>query len=171
MTQRAQLNQPPEKGIQRTQFGWEVKKQTKYQIKTHKLFPRTQYYDNRISTREKDNNSSVLTYFLGEKKIKLTHCLPCYAWLRFKRNKIVLTCHGGYRVLRPSCKYLVEAPLWHLVGGRRLDWGEGQVGWPQGGVQPDEEVIEEEGAWDAGSGCQEEEEGPQSLRREVVGVE
>lgn len=43
--------------------------------------------------------------------------------------------------------------------------------WPQGEVQPDEEVIEEGGAWDAGSGYQEEEEGHQSLRREVVGVE
>lgn len=101
----------------------------------------------------------------------LTHYLPYYIWLRSERNEIVLTCHGGYRVSRPSCKYLVEAPLWHLVGGRRLDWGEGQAGWPRGEVQPDEEVIEEEGAWDAGSGCQEEEEGPQNLRREVVGVE
>lgn len=38
-------------------------------------------------------------------------CLPYYAWLRSERNKTVLTSHGGYRVLRPSCMYLVEAPL------------------------------------------------------------
>lgn len=78
----------------------------------------------------------------------------------------MLTC-CGYMGLRPYCRHLVEGPLPHLVGGRRLGWGAEQVALPLEVARLGGGGVEEEGALGVGSGCLVGEVGPQNLRKVV----